>query len=206
MENTEDKKICVFGDSIAYGYSDIGNCGWVDRIKIDLGYKDFTQIFNLGISGNDSNSVVKRFDAEVAARRHHIIIFAIGINDCKYLEDKGDVNIPIEKHRENMTGLITKAKKLAEKVIVVGITPVEEEKVSPTPWNTNKIFKNSGIEEYNQTLQDICEQEKIDFVDIYGEFMKQSDYKELLHDGLHPNSKGHEIIFSLVNDLVKKYL
>ena len=45
-----DKKICVWGDSIAYGYSDIDNCGWVDRIKVELNYRDFTQIFNLGIS------------------------------------------------------------------------------------------------------------------------------------------------------------
>jgi lysophospholipase L1-like esterase len=160
----------------------------------------------LGISGNDSNGVVKRFDAEVAARRHHIIIFEIGINDCKYLEDKGDVNISIEKHRDNMTSLVTKAKGLAEQVIVVGITPVEEEKVNPTPWNTNKSYKNSRIEEYNEVLQDICRQEKIDFVDVYSDFMKQSDYKDLLHDGLHPNSAGHERIFSLVNDLVKKYI
>lgn len=205
MSNT-NKKICVFGDSVAYGYSDIGNCGWVDRIKVELNYRDYTQIFNLGISGDDSRDVLNRFDSEIAARQHEIIIFAIGLNDTKFLEDKDDVHVPFDEFVDNINKLVSKAKKVTDTVIILGITPVNEEDVNPAPWNTNKSYTNNRIEKYNQALLEISKENNLDFIDFYKIFTEQN-YKELIHDGLHPNSKGHKIIFNEVKNLLwDKYL
>ena len=76
-------------------------------------------------------------------------------------------------------------------------------KTNPIPWHPERSYNNSSIEEYNQALKDICEKEKLQHIDIYKEFLKQADYKKLLEDGLHPNDKGHQLIFEIVKNNLK---
>ena len=41
------------------------------------------------------------------------------------------------------------------------------------------------------------------FIEIF-EKMKNLNYQELLEDGIHPNSKGHQLIFEIVKDFLIK--
>ena len=86
--------ILVFGDSITYGAWDKDG-GWVQRLRkfLDENYEDFF-VCNLGVSGNNSDDLLKRFEFETEQRikeeKKTIFIFAIGIIEftlLKYLKN-----------------------------------------------------------------------------------------------------------------------
>ncbi|HUW71900.1 MAG TPA: GDSL-type esterase/lipase family protein [Candidatus Humimicrobiaceae bacterium] len=200
--------ICVFGDSIAWGAFDSESGGWAERLKLYMRSKSEIDVYNLGVSGNKTPGLLKRFEAEIKSRMEEnletVIIFAIGINDSYFLHSKNENVTKFEDFKKNIENLIVLAQKFSSKVIFVGLTPVDETKTTPIPWDTNKSFKNENIKKYNEMIKSACEKENIYFIQIFDEWIK-SDYKKLLEDGLHPNAAGHEKIFEVVKDFLGKY-
>ncbi|MCD6094549.1 hypothetical protein J7J39_01440 [bacterium] len=208
-------RILVFGDSITYGAWDKEG-GWVQRLRKFLDEKNladsdfYCKVYNLGISGNNTEDILKRFEFETKQRLKEIdetiIIFAIGLNDSQFVHSENKNRIPLEKFKENIQKLIKSAKKFSSKIIFVGLSPVNETKTTPIPWDTDKSYRNEYIEQYNQTIKEVCREKKIYFIEIF-EKLKDADYQKLLEDGLHPNSEGHQKIFEIVEDfLIKKNL
>lgn len=192
--------ICVFGDSIAYGYFDLEKGGWVNRVRIYLDNKKFDgAVYNLGISGEITGDILKRFEIETTARDPKLIIFAVGINDAQWMIKEKQIRVALKKFEKNIKELINKARNRNYSCVFVGFNPVDEEKTSPIPWRPNIIYKNDNIRIYNDKIKEICEKENIKFIDLYGEMMK-IDYRKMLYDGLHPNAKGHEWI---ANEAIK---
>ena len=93
------------------------------------------------------------------------------------------------------------AKKFSSKIVFVGLFPVDETKTTPIPWNRDKYYKNEYIQKYNQTLKVICKENEVYFIDLFHKF-KDLNYKDLLEDGLHPNSEGHKKIFEVIKDFL----
>jgi acyl-CoA thioesterase I len=185
--------ICIFGDSITYGAFDPEKGGWANRVRLHLdGKDDFDdEVYNLGISGDNSEGLLERFYSETKFREPGFLIFAIGINDSQYIISENQNRIPIERFEQNIKELITKSRKIADKILFVGLTPVDENKTTPIPWNTDKMYKNEYVEKYNNKIKEICENDRIYFIDIFSEMTKK-DYKAMLIDGLHPNEEGHK--------------
>jgi lysophospholipase L1-like esterase len=83
-------EILCFGDSITFGEGD--GKGWTGRIKEWFeGTDSKRRVYNLGIPGETSTDLIKRFDSECKARvnpneasDNYIIFIAIGANDLKY--------------------------------------------------------------------------------------------------------------------------
>ena len=95
------------------------------------------------------------------------------------------------------------AKKYSSKIVFVGTAMVDESKSTPIYWNKNMYCRNEYLHQYNEIIKKVCKENKIYFVEISETFAK-TDYKKLLEDGLHPNSKGHEIIFNIVKNFLLK--
>lgn len=205
-------RILIFGDSIAYGAWDKEG-GWVQRLRKFLDEKNLTDpnfyclVYNLGIPGNTSEDLLERFESETKQRlkegEETTIVFAIGINDSQFIHSKGDHRVPIDKFGNNIQRLIDYAQKYSSKIAFLGLTPVDEEKTTPIQWNPDKSYKNEYIEKYNLEIRKVCEENRIYFIEIF-EKLKDLNYLELLEDGLHPNSKGHEKIFEIVIDFLIK--
>jgi lysophospholipase L1-like esterase len=203
-------QILVFGDSIVYGAWDREG-GWVQRLKNILDKKTLSdpniyyRIYNLGVPGNVIEDVLKRFEFETEQRlkedKEVVIIFAIRINDSQFIHSQNNLRTAPKKFEENLGKLINLAQKYSSKIIFVGLTPVDEDKVSPIPWDTNKSYKNNLIEKYNNVIKSMCKENKIYFINIFGKLINL-DYKNLLEDGLHPNSEGHQKIFEIVRDFL----
>jgi len=203
-------RICVFGNSIIWGADDLIKGGWVDRFKIYFKKTGkFNEVFNLGIPGNASTLLLKRIENECKARlkielkNGNIVIIQTGINDSVFFQNEKDLEISPERFRENIQKLINVAQTFSSKIVFVGLSPVEESKTNPIPWDTNKSYKNEHIKKYNEIIKSVCEENKIYFIEIFDNWMK-SDYKKLLEDGLHPNSEGHQKIFELVKSFLIK--
>jgi lysophospholipase L1-like esterase len=208
--------ILFFGDSITWGAWDREG-GWVARIKkfvdkkiIDSNFEYYHDIYNVGISGDNTSDLLKRFEAEAKNRidedNETLFVFAIGVNDSQFVENV-DNRTSIEQFQENLKKLIDNAKKITSKIVFIGLFPVDDSKLTPTSWEADKSYKLEHVEKYNQVIKNVCESEKVDFINIYEEFVSK-DYKSLLIDGLHPNTEGHKEIFDTVLKFLldKKYL
>ena len=202
--------ILFFGDSITWGAWDTDG-GWVARIKkfvdekiISSNFEYYNDLYNVGISGDNTDDLLNRFDSETKSRieqnEETSFVFAIGVNDSQYVEGEGN-RIAIDKFNDNLKELILKARKYGSKIAFVGLFPTDDSKLNPTPWGDNKSYKLEYVENYNEVIKNICHLENVDFIDIYSQFINK-DYKSLLIDGLHPNSGGHKQI----SETILRYL
>ena len=126
-------------------------------------------------------------------------IFSIGINDSQFIFSQQKNKISKSHYQANLEKLINLAANYSKKILFVGITPCDETKTNPLAWDKSKCYKNEYIEQYNSVAQMVCTKNKIDFINLLPLFKNRN---ELLEDGLHPNTKGHELIFTEV----KKWL
>jgi lysophospholipase L1-like esterase len=205
-------RILVFGDSITYGAWDRGKeGGWVHRLKKFLDDKYLTDhnfdypTYNLGISGDTTKDLLERFEFETKQRLKDdevkVIIFQIGLNDSQWVLNQNNFRVPPENFKENIQKLINIAKKLSSKIVFLGLTPVEDQKVNPIPWAPEKSYKIEDIQKYNKIIKTVCQETNVPFIEIFEKWQKL-DYKILLEDGAHPNSEGHKKIFEIVKDFL----
>ena len=200
-----DINILVFGDSITYGAWDKEKGGWVNRLRLALENDDsnsYYTIFNLGISGDVTESIKNRFDNECKIRFNKndntIIIFSIGINDTQNVKDEDRVSL--ETFRNNIITLINSAKKYTNNILFLGLIKVDESKVIPLSWDKNKCYLNNKIIMFDKALKNICLENDVDYLHIY-DLLESED----LFDGLHPNNVGHQKICDKVKIKISKY-
>ncbi len=196
--------ICIFGDSITYGAFDTEKGGWANRLHLYLDSKnDFEdEVYNLGISGDHTEGLLERFDSEAKSRESDFLIFAIGMNDSQFVISENQNRVLLEKFEQNIKELISRARKITNKILFVGLTPVDEAKTVPIPWDTDKMYKNEYVEKYNSKIKEICESEAVEFIDIFSDMIKEN-YTSMLVDGLHPDAKGHEWLANRIVSEIK---
>jgi lysophospholipase L1-like esterase len=194
--------ICIFGDSITWGADDPIGGGWADSLK-DYCQKNFedVDVFNLGISGDTTTEMLKRFKIEASVRNPDLIIFAIGINDSRYINSKENLKVNFEIFRENISKLSQSAKKFTKNIVFVGLTRVDESRTMPLPEHLGEYFDNENIEKYDSFLSEYSLQEKFKYIN-----MKSVVNIKNLPDGLHPDTKGHKDMFETILKSIKKFL
>ena len=202
--------ILIFGASITWGAWDKEQGGWANRLKlyfdrqtIDSNFANKVYVYPLGVSGDTSEDLLKRFKGEIEDRieedQDTLIIFSVGLNDSQVNLAPNQNRVSNENYEKNIKQLTDIASKFTKKILIVGLTPVNESKVNPTPWIPNWGYTNEQIEKYNKILANICKINSLGFIDILAVFSKQSG-KLLSSDGLHPNSEGHNLIFNLLKN------
>jgi len=201
----------LFGDSIAFGMNDLLKKGWAGRLKKHIhknkkGELKGKLFVNYAVSGYTSNDILKILEKKAKKRinKHprdkFTIIIAVGANDSKHHKFNPKKDIQKKEFEKNILKIIEISKRLAKKVIVIGLIPVYEKKIN----SLNRIccFSNSNIIIYNNILKNCSKKESVRFIEIYNYFIKK-DINKLLSDGLHPNRKGHQLIFEhLINSKI----
>lgn len=187
--------ICIFGDSIAWGDSDCEKGGWADRLKNYLMNEDIIA-YNLGVSDDTTEDILKRFDNEAEARRPDIILFAIGINDSLIIENNKPISL--EKFQNNIAALADKAKRITNKIVFIGLTDVDESKTIPY-LETGESYNNQTIGEYDEAIRSFCEDNDLIFIEMLGLLINDED----LCDGLHPSSIGHQKMFQKIKEAIE---
>jgi len=195
----------IFGASITYGAWDTEKGGWVQRLRSFIEEKNKMEdiVYNLGISGETTNDILKRFRIETEQRlkekwgKSPIIIFSLDINDSITLIKENKLIIPLEKYQENLKELFNLAKNFISEVIVIGPTNIDEKVANP--WDENIEYYNKDIKESNEIAKRLCNENNILFIEIFN-ILEKDD----LEDGLHPNSKGHEKMFEIIKDALIK--
>lgn len=207
--------ILVFGTSTTYGAWDTEG-GWVSKLRKFIDQKVvesydgqnhtyYHLIYNLGVSGDDTRGILKRFEQESKVRfsedEETIIIFHVGVNDSQFRHKENNFKVPQGEYRNNLKKLIFLARQISSKIIFVGFNPVNDSKVNPIPWNLNESYSSDNILKYDNILKEICNEEKVHYIRVFNRF-KEAGSGKLLEDGLHPNNEGHNVIY----EIVKEYL
>jgi lysophospholipase L1-like esterase len=205
-------QILAFGDSITYGAWDEEG-GWADRLRLHFqreflksGREEEKHLFyNLGIPGDNTREARNRVKAEAAFRlekgERGIFLFAFGANDAAYDSKTDEFRVPGSVFSENLRAMVKDAKPWAQKILLLGITPVNELVTTEDPEKTRK---NEYVEAYNRLVRQAARETHTEFVDIFSAFVSSKDYTRLLHpDGLHPNSAGHKVIFEVVKGKIE---
>ncbi|MBU1198963.1 MAG: hypothetical protein KKF46_08495 [Nanoarchaeota archaeon] len=201
--------ILTFGDSIVFGRGEKPGTGWVGRLKNYFEEQDFYHaVYNMGIPGDTTSDLLARFEIESKSRIHYfhtgdkyIIMFGIGTNDARCINNPENHQTEPDKFRKNIISLISKAKKHTKNIVFIGLLPVDESITNPyeDTYFTNKLQK-----QYNDIIKECCKQENIEFIDLFDDWIN-IDYKVLLDDGLHPNSEGYEKMYEQIKEfLVEK--
>jgi len=190
-----EQTICIFGASTTWGAWDKEKGGWANRLRLffDENY-DEVWVYNLGISGDNSRGLLKRFEIECEARNPTIVLVSIGENDSA---KDSYVYVPIAEFKDNLTKIIKIARKFTNKIIFLGTKSVDETKTCPVPWDKTVSYTNKDYESYDEAIKKVAEKEKCSY-------LKLSDLlnKDDLEDGLHPNSRGHQKLFLKIKDFI----
>lgn len=203
--------IFAFGDSITYGSWDPTNGGWAALLRRYLDEKAanddtfFALLYNLGIPGETTDGLVKRFSQEVTARERaneeKNFLFAFGANDSCKIKSRDQFRVSVDQYRANLEHVITQAQGLSDKIVLLNTTPVVD-RLTVNPEGKDKSRLNEYIVPYNQCLQELGNKLRVDVIDVNTTFMAINHELLFCEDGLHPNEQGHQIIF----EQVKKYL
>lgn len=212
-------RIFVFGDSIGQGFFD-SHGGWVQRLANDFhsrtlksmsrGEDNWTVLFNQGISGDTAEGVLHRMKPEVEARRmgkdEEMIVIAIGTNDAILRENH--VVTDVYDFQETLEHLADGAHKLTDNVVFVGLPAVDEAQTNP--WkhsSTGKQWFNERLNLFEDAIKQVAFNKDAAFIPAHDEFIKQlQEGKDLLSDGLHPNDKGHQLIYDIVKPELEELL
>ncbi len=194
------KRICVFGSSIGHGRNDDEAGGWCDRLKVYyFGKHSDISVYNLSVSGAMSRDVIARFDIEYSARRSEIVLIAIGINDSTFDKNTNDNRVSLSDTKKNIEQLISLVKKDDNTIVLIGLTSVMENLVSPVPWASNLSYSNEDIQKYDNTIKEIAKNNNVPYCYMYDLLQEEN-----LDDGLHPNAQGHQKMFERIKDFLEQ--
>lgn len=182
--------ICIFGASITWGAYDLELGGWANRLRLyfDNQLDLQVRVYNLGISGDKTADVLKRFSAEALARKPDKIILGIGTNDS--VHEGNPTGTKLAEFEKQYKELILKAKKFTQDLVILGLTNVDDK--------NDRGYQNQSLEKYNQIIKKLASGQNLPFVDLFGILMVDE-----FEDGLHPNAKGHQKIFEKVKEALK---
>lgn len=206
-------QILIFGDSITQGFHDLTGSGWANRLHAyamnlheeSKGEKNYS-VFNLGISGDCTNRLLERFEHEAEVRvkdesKNNLIIFAVGVNDTQRYISDNHIKTPMDVFKDNLEELHKKATNHTNIVVFLGILPIREEVVQPMPWADDRSHYSDDIKEYDKAIADFCSQNDSLFIPMQDIF--DNNLENYLPDGIHPNAKGHQLIYERVISTLK---
>ncbi|TSC69035.1 MAG: putative TesA-like protein protease [Parcubacteria group bacterium Gr01-1014_56] len=205
--------ILVFGDSITQGAFDAECGGWVNRLEaycfdsaIKNDFQDKPLVFNLGISGDRALRVRARLESELQARRDSdglmLVIFAVGINDSMVKIETGENDTPIGVYEKALQEMVDIVRPLGCQTLFVGLTPIEQAKLDPIPWNKEFAYRTDEIMKFDIVMAKVAIDNKIGFISMQNVF--GVDPQICLSDALHPNATGHRLMFLRVKDYLEK--
>ncbi len=205
------KNIFIFGNSITYGqWDDQG--GWANRIRMHYDKPglpspdDYIITYNLGIPSDTTEGVASRIYNETQSRLHPNpsvkdiqFVIATGANDSRWLFNEKRYAVSIDEFKKNLDLISQATQNFSNHIAFVGLLPCIEEQVLIAAEKHSWVehYDNKSLKQYNDIIKQHALNNKHHFVDVNTVFIKRG-YDDLFSDGLHPNSKGHELIAEAV--------
>ncbi|HEY8615462.1 GDSL-type esterase/lipase family protein [Phenylobacterium sp.] len=178
-------RLLAFGDSFVLGQGDPDHLGWIGRA---VRARPEVTLYNLGIRGETSVEVARRWRAEAAPRLRageSGILFSFGANDCQL--EGGAPRVPTAETLLAARQALTEARQLAP-ILMVGPPPMPDPGVA------------ARLETLNEHLKTLGGRIQAPFIDVFRPLFADGLWNreaEML-DGAHPGAGGYQRMADLV--------
>ena len=191
------ESLCILGDSIVNGFIDVEKGGWVSRLRAARFAQHYDlPVYELGIPSATTTSLLLRFDTDIGPRAPDCIIFAIGTNDSKYHPKLLAPETPPMAFEGNLRTLFEKALTICPQVFALGLLGCDETRTVPLPGAMASYYAEH-MGEYNAQIELVAAQKGVTFIPML--HLVPANH---LHDGLHPDGEGHQLIAERVSKAV----
>ena len=210
--------IVAFGDSVTMGATVSGVLDpqhvYHNQLKQMLEKKYPRGVFSLinsGIGGDTARKAITRVARDVVTYKPHLTIVGFALNDVSTDPSK------LADYKESLRQIVRTIREKTTSDIVL-LTPnfmLARDNSRVAPYQRKLIpsmikLQNEGhLARYAQAVRDVAVAENVPVADVYAEWEKQSglglDTTDWLANGLnHPDAHGHEIVATLIFNLIAR--
>ncbi|MFD0359777.1 GDSL-type esterase/lipase family protein [Streptomyces sp. NPDC127110] len=182
-------RIVIVGDSIAYGRCDPEG-GWAARLAASHIAENEAahRVFNLAIPGTTLAAISEQTPPLLAPRLPDTILLAAGINDSALPLATPDAD-GLANVADRLDTLAATAHAHNARLVVLGPIWLDEERTGD--YEGLRFTRDRALN-LRESLQTWCADNHIDFVDMWEPLRDRAD---LLVDGIHPTSEGHQVLY-----------
>ena len=175
-------------------------------------------IHNAGVGGNSSRHALERFQRDVLRHKPRVIVMQFGINDSAVDVWKSPPatapRVPLAEYIQNFRSMIAAAQQQNAKVILMTTNPVRwtqklKEVYGKPPYNPEAEdgFEAPNLLAYNEALRQLALELNRPLVDVHAAYpgfaaKNNTNVKDLVPDGMHPNDLGHQLVAELLTPVV----
>lgn len=188
-------RIVCIGDSLTHGYKVKGSEVWTSLVQNKCGFC----LLNKGIIGDTTGGMLARFEKDVIGNKPSHVIIMGGTNDLI-------MEVPIGVILSNITAMVHQAR--ANKIRpIIGVPILLEETMAQEYWQGVTDFSRvneelSKLRERIIGFGNIFNTGIIDFSNEFNKSITSENKFDFYIDGLHPTTKGNEIMASVVKIIV----
>jgi len=149
---------------------------------------------NRGISGQTTDQMLGRFEADVVQLHPVAVVIFGGTNDLYR-------RIPVAAVENNIRAMTELAQFNGIRVLIATLLPVSDYHKDRDPSYERSPWRPpTEIRELNRWIQSFCASREFTFVDYYSDVVDAAGFikPDLSDDGLHPNSQGYRIMAPVV--------
>lgn len=219
--------LSIWGDSIAKGvvfdeqrgrYAVCrDNC--VSRLSRDAG----VDVENFSVMGNTTEQGLRRMEGQ-PLKPGNLAVIEFGGNDCdldwaaacEYPEVEQHGRVPLEAFGENLRAMVRRVRDGG--MIPALVTPPPLVAQRYFDWVSRKLDKARILsylgdvehiyrwqERYALMIRRVAARENAMLLDVRDWFLSQARFTDLMCvDGIHPNARGHELLFERFSGLLQK--
>jgi len=228
--NIENRHISVWGDSILKGIvrddtSDgyrILDANCVSRFASSTG-STVNNHASFGMTTVKAYDRIERSVKRNPPQENEIVLIEFGGNDCDFkwneISDSPDLHhepkTPIAQFSANLQSIIDAFKSFDLSPILMSLPPLEPNhyfewvsrglsRANILKWldDVNKIYRWQEV--YNDTVVDLARTNDLRLIDVRKTFLMSDHYVSMIcDDGIHPNERGHDAIYSTFMDFLQ---
>ncbi|MGW4714936.1 DUF459 domain-containing protein [Nocardia sp. NPDC004260] len=188
---SRDLRVCFVGDSFVAGVGDPDFRGWAGRLASAAHAQGIPlTAYNLGVRGQTSAEIVRRFRAECAPRLPEgvdaRVVLSFGVNDA--MHENGGPRVAPDESAANLGELLAQAGERGWPVLMVAPPPIADDE------------HNARTAALDERFAQVCAASEVPYVRVHQPLRDSAVWAAEVRagDGAHPGAAGYEELAALI--------
>ncbi len=166
-------------------------------------------VYPLGVRGDTSEDVARRWQAEAEARLPTIfpraLVFQFGLNDCAvrtWDDGRSERRVSLERSLDcTRTALGSAAARFP--TLMIGPAPVDDSRPGPQlVAGLQQRIRNDDIRDLDARLEVAAQSVAVPYLSVFVALERDEGWRRADHvlgDGVHPSDEGYEVLAGLID-------